>query len=207
MSSSTIQNQVPFSVLFFHLPLFSLPPPVFGSTCFVHDLTPRKDKLAPRALKCIFLGYSRMQKGYRCYSPNLQRFLMSADVTFFETQLYFTGPVNHLDIFEVLPVPSFGDSVLISYSSSSITPPPTVPVAAPSPIAPVPPPSPVRPPSPVPPTIAPVPPPSPVQPSTAPPLLTYHRRPRPASGPADSCPAPDPANTGDLSPLNQPIAL
>nr|XP_009802651.1 PREDICTED: vegetative cell wall protein gp1-like [Nicotiana sylvestris] len=126
---------------------------------------------------------------------------MSVDVTFFETQLYFTGPVNHLDISEVLPVPSFGDSVPFSHSSSSIAPPPTVPVTTPPPIAPV------SPPSPVPPTIAPVPPPSPVQPSTAPPLLTYHRRPPPASGPADSRPAPDPTNNADLSPFNQPIAL
>uniref|UniRef100_A0A1S3ZDP5 Prolyl endopeptidase n=1 Tax=Nicotiana tabacum TaxID=4097 RepID=A0A1S3ZDP5_TOBAC len=86
--------------------------------------------------------------------------------------------------------PSFGDLVTISHSSSSITPasPPTAPVAAPPPIAPVSPPS-------------------PVQHSTVPPLLTYHRHPRPASGPTDSRPAPDPANTADLSPLSQPIAL
>nr|XP_033517552.1 vegetative cell wall protein gp1-like [Nicotiana tomentosiformis] len=113
---------------------------------------------------------------------------MSADVTFFETQSYFTGPGNHLDISEVLQIPSFGDSVTISHSSSSITPasPPTAPA---------------------PPALAPVPPPSLVQPSTAPPLLTYHRRPRPALGPVDSRPAPDSANTADLSPLSQPIAL
>nr|XP_009800403.1 PREDICTED: leucine-rich repeat extensin-like protein 2 [Nicotiana sylvestris] len=137
MPSSAIQNQIPFSVLFPHLSFFSLPPHVFGSTCFVHNFTPGKDKLAPRALKCVFLGYSRKQKGYRCYSPDLQRYLMSADVTFFETQSYFTGPA----------------------------PPPTAPVAAPPPTAPVA----------APPPIASVPPP------IAPPLLTYHRRPRPTS--------------------------
>nr|XP_016503558.1 PREDICTED: WAS/WASL-interacting protein family member 3-like [Nicotiana tabacum] len=99
-----------------------------------------------------------------------------------------------LDFVLYVPVP-------ISHSSSSIAPPPTVPVAVPLTIGPVPPPSPV------PPTIAPVPPPSPVQPSTTPPLLTYHHRPPPSSGPANSRPTPDPANTTDLSPLNQPIAL
>uniref|UniRef100_A0A1S3ZHW9 Vegetative cell wall protein gp1-like n=1 Tax=Nicotiana tabacum TaxID=4097 RepID=A0A1S3ZHW9_TOBAC len=112
--------------------------------------------------------------------------------------------LSHLSILECelcQLVPSFGDSVHISHSSSSIAPPPIVPVAAPPPIAPVPPLSPVLP------TIAQVPPPSPVQPSTVPPSLTYHRRPHPASGTADSCPAPDPANTAYLSPLNQPIAL
>ncbi|XP_070056940.1 uncharacterized protein [Nicotiana tomentosiformis] len=162
MPSLAIQNQVPFSVLFPHLPLFSLLPCVFGSTCFVHNLTPGKDKLSPRALKCIFLGYLRMQKGSRQY----------------------------LDISEVLPVSSFGDSVTSSHSSSSITPapPPTAPVAAPPPIAPVPPPS-------------------PVQPFAVPPLFTYHRRPRLASGPDDSRPASDFAPTVELSPLTQPIAL
>jgi len=30
------------------------------------------DKLGPRSQKCVFLGYSRTQRGYRCYSPTLQ---------------------------------------------------------------------------------------------------------------------------------------
>ncbi|XP_070026187.1 protein MTL1-like [Nicotiana sylvestris] len=113
-----------------------------------------KDKLAPRALKCIFLGYSRTQKGYRCYSPNFQRYLMPGDVTFFEIQSYFTSSGNHLDISEVLPVPSFGDSVTISHLSSSIAP-----IATPPPIAPV---AALPPTAPIPPTIVSMPPPSPV---------------------------------------------
>ncbi|XP_070037129.1 uncharacterized protein [Nicotiana tomentosiformis] len=193
----TIQNQVPFSVMFPHLPLSSLPPCIFGSTCFVHNLTPGIDKLAPRALKCVFLGFSRTQKGYRCFSPDLQRYLMSADVTFFETQSYFTGSGHHLDISEVPLVLSFGDSV-------TPAPPPTTPVVAPPTIAPVPPST-----TPVvaPPSIDPVPPHNSVQPYAAPPLLTYHRRPHPASGPGDSRPTSDSTRTADLSPLSQPIAL
>ncbi|KAG5584193.1 hypothetical protein H5410_044627 [Solanum commersonii] len=41
-------------------------------------------------------------------------------------------------------------------------------------------------------------------PVVVPPLLTYHRRPRPTLVPDDSCHAPDPAPTADLPPPSQP---
>ena len=47
MPSSSIQNQVPHSILFPQSHLYPIPPRVFGSTCFVHNLAPGKDKLAP----------------------------------------------------------------------------------------------------------------------------------------------------------------
>ncbi|XP_052211198.1 uncharacterized protein LOC127814021 [Diospyros lotus] len=37
----------------------------------------------------FFLDYSRFQKGYRCYSPQLTRYFVLADVTFFESSSYF----------------------------------------------------------------------------------------------------------------------
>ena len=41
------------------------------------------------SLKCIFVGYSRVQIGYRCYCPPLRRYFVSTDVTFFETTPIF----------------------------------------------------------------------------------------------------------------------
>ncbi|KAK2377577.1 putative mitochondrial protein [Trifolium repens] len=89
MPSSVLDGNIPHSILFPHSPLHSVPPRVFGSTCFVHNLSPGLDKLSARSLKCVFLGYHRSQKGYRCYSPTLRRYLVSADVTFFESVPYF----------------------------------------------------------------------------------------------------------------------
>ena len=69
MPSSVLHAQILHSLLFPDQPLYFLPPRVFGCTCFVHILTPGQDKLSVKATKCIFLGYSRLQKGYRSYSP------------------------------------------------------------------------------------------------------------------------------------------
>ncbi|RVX00388.1 Retrovirus-related Pol polyprotein from transposon RE2 [Vitis vinifera] len=63
-----LHSNIPHSLSFPDQPLYFLPPRVFGCTCFVHILTPGQDKLSAKAMKCLFLGYSRLQKGYRCYS-------------------------------------------------------------------------------------------------------------------------------------------
>ena len=104
MPSSVLHAQIPHSLLFPGQPLYFLPPRVFGCTCFVHILTPGQDKLSAKATKCIFLGYSRLQKGYRCYSPQTHRYFLSADVTFFEDSPFFSSSES-LPITEVLPLP------------------------------------------------------------------------------------------------------
>ena len=78
---------------------------ILGCTCFVHILTPGQDKLSAKATKCIFLGYSRLQKGYRCYSPQTHRYFLSADVTFFEDSPFFFSSSESLPVTEVLPLP------------------------------------------------------------------------------------------------------
>ena len=75
----------PHSRLDAHLPLR-----VFGSTVFVHIHGPKRNKFDPRALKCVFLGYSSTQKGYKCYDPISQKLYVSLDVTFFEHTPYYS---------------------------------------------------------------------------------------------------------------------
>lgn len=69
MPSSSVSNKGPHFILFPYEPLFHILPHVFGSTCFVHDLSPSLEKLKACAFKWIFFYYSCMQKGYCCYSP------------------------------------------------------------------------------------------------------------------------------------------
>nr|CAN78715.1 hypothetical protein VITISV_030863 [Vitis vinifera] len=114
MPSSVLHNQIPHSLLFPDQPLYFLPPRVFGCTCFVHILTPRQDKLSAKAMKCLFLGYSRLQKGYRCYSLETHRYFISADVTFFEDSPFFSTTSESLPVSEVLPLPIVSPTDVVS---------------------------------------------------------------------------------------------
>jgi len=63
-------NRLPSRVLDFKSPLEVLQErqpdlthlKVFGCTCYVHLLATLHDKLDPKAVKCIFLGYSKTKK-------------------------------------------------------------------------------------------------------------------------------------------------
>ena len=85
MPLSVLNWASPYHQLFPNKPLFPIDPKVFGCTCFVWDVRLQVFKLDLKSLKCIFVGYSRIQKGYRCYCPTLQHYFMSIDVAFFQT--------------------------------------------------------------------------------------------------------------------------
>ncbi|RVW51219.1 Retrovirus-related Pol polyprotein from transposon TNT 1-94 [Vitis vinifera] len=104
MPSSVLHDQIPHSLLFLDQTLYFLPPRVFCCTCFVHILTLGQDKLSAKATKCIFLGYSKLQKGYCCYSSETHRYFLSADVTFFDDSPFFST-FESLLVSEVLPLP------------------------------------------------------------------------------------------------------
>jgi hypothetical protein len=69
MPSSILAGASPHSLLYTSSPPFASPLKVFGCVCYVHNLGPGYDKLDPRSTKCVFLGYSTTQEGYRCDSP------------------------------------------------------------------------------------------------------------------------------------------
>ncbi|GFS40473.1 hypothetical protein Acr_00g0068770 [Actinidia rufa] len=59
--------------------------------CYVHALDRGRDKLDPCTIKCVFLGYSRTQKGIGVI-PLLLVISLCVDVTFNESLTYFTAP-------------------------------------------------------------------------------------------------------------------
>ena len=62
--STVLGSQIFYTVLSPDAHLFHLPSKIFGCVCYVHILGLGSDKLDPRSIKCVFLGYSRTQKGY-----------------------------------------------------------------------------------------------------------------------------------------------
>jgi len=87
--SSVLHGKIHFS-LYPDKSIFSVHPRVFGCTYFVQNLSSDLNKLSPRPIKCVFVRYSRTQKGYQCYNPSTRKYFVSVDVTFFESIPYFS---------------------------------------------------------------------------------------------------------------------
>lgn len=56
---------------------------MYGVILFSQRVIALIDKLPPWSHKHVFLGYSRTQKGYWCYSPESRPYFVNADVTHF----------------------------------------------------------------------------------------------------------------------------
>ncbi|CAI7898688.1 unnamed protein product [Closterium sp. NIES-54] len=83
---------------------------VWGSWAFVRDLS--ADKLSPRAVPCVFLGFPPDAPGWQFYHPTSRRVLSSQDVTFDESVPYYrlfpyrTAPLPPPPLFLALGPPS-----------------------------------------------------------------------------------------------------
>ena len=60
---------------------------IFGCIVYVH--LHHTGKLDHRAIKCIFLGYSTTQKGYKCYHPSSRKFFITADAKFDDFKIFY----------------------------------------------------------------------------------------------------------------------
>ena len=95
LPSKTLKFKTPLETLQNHtiIPsLHSLPPRIFGCVVYVHMPKPTRNKLEPRAIKCIFVGYGVHQKGYRCFDPTQNKLHTTMDCDFFENSYLYSQP-------------------------------------------------------------------------------------------------------------------
>ncbi|KAI5346394.1 hypothetical protein L3X38_014273 [Prunus dulcis] len=72
----------------------NLEPRLFGCVAYVQVYPHQRGKLDPCALRCVFVGYAATQKGYKCFHPPTQTMHVTADVTFHESEFYYSGGVS-----------------------------------------------------------------------------------------------------------------
>ncbi|RVW24990.1 Retrovirus-related Pol polyprotein from transposon TNT 1-94 [Vitis vinifera] len=179
MPTVVLKGDIPYKVIHPQKSLFPLAPRIFGCTCYVRDTRPFVTKLDPKALQCVFLGYSRLQKGYRCFSPDLNKYLVSTDVVFSEDTSFFSSPTSSASeedeewlVYQVVNSrPTVGQSSVVDSDASLAHSGPVVNI----------PPAPAKPPI----------------------VQVYSRRPVTT----DTCPAPAPSSSDPSSDLDLPISL
>ncbi|RVW76474.1 Retrovirus-related Pol polyprotein from transposon TNT 1-94 [Vitis vinifera] len=179
MPTVVLKGDIPYKVIHPQKSLFPLAPRIFGCTCYVRDTRPFVTKLDPKALQCVFLGYSRLQKGYRCFSPDLNKYLVSTDVVFSEDTSFFSSPTSSASeedeewlVYQVVNSrPTVGQSSVVDSDASLAPSGPVVHI----------PPAPAKPPI----------------------VQVYSRRPVTT----DTCPAPAPSSSDPSSDLDLPISL
>jgi hypothetical protein len=79
-----LKNKSPFETLFDSSPDYSLLK-IFGCACWPNLCPYNSNKLQPRSLQCVFLGYNLRHKGYKCFHVSSSRLYISQDVIFQES--------------------------------------------------------------------------------------------------------------------------
>jgi hypothetical protein len=83
MPTPILQNKSPFEVLFKKSPNYKFLH-TFGSACWPNLEAYNSNKLQPRSLPCVFMGYSLHHKGYKCLHIPTDRIYFSRDAIFQE---------------------------------------------------------------------------------------------------------------------------
>jgi hypothetical protein len=68
LPTPVLQNKSPFQKLFHHSPDYNFLR-IFGCACFPNLRPYNQHKFDFRSKECVFLGYSRNHKGYKCFHP------------------------------------------------------------------------------------------------------------------------------------------
>ena len=77
MPSKVFGGKSPLQTLIPEVQLFPIHPKVFECTYFVHIPKQQRDKLDPKAIKCIFVGYQVHKKGTTAILQKRGKYLLT----------------------------------------------------------------------------------------------------------------------------------
>ena len=81
--SKSLSNKSPYE-MFFHTPPSYTHLRSFGCLCFISTSPNHRHKFAPRARKCVFLGYPHGIKGYKVLDLDSNSVFLSRNIVFYE---------------------------------------------------------------------------------------------------------------------------
>ncbi|KAJ9557137.1 hypothetical protein OSB04_011751 [Centaurea solstitialis] len=134
LPSKILDDKSPFELLYSRVPSYDNFK-TFGCQVFPYLRDYSANKLAPRSIPCIFIGYSSQYKGFCCLDPATSRIYITRHARFNETFFPFAGgnsltPLTSLhvstfleDIYSPVPPPNSIPPTMQSTSSTMATQP------------------------------------------------------------------------------------
>jgi hypothetical protein len=131
LAATYLINRTPTKLLNFDTPLHMLVGAtldyssfrVFGCVCWPNLRPYNSHKLQYRSIRCVFLGYSNMHKGFKCLDISTGRLYISRDVVFDEktfpfAALHSTAGASYSSDVLLLPDASIGNNLSINVDES-----------------------------------------------------------------------------------------